>query len=308
MRRLLALLVLAALLAPAAADAAFPGRNGAIVYGAWFEYLVGNSEGGSTFYDGWLVGVFVRPGWEHSLAACVERPESLCRPLHYANPAIAPDGRSVAMDAGEALALVDIRGGDLQMLPRQTDDNDQPAFSPSGGRLAFAGRGADGADLGVWVRSLRRGVARQVAAPGRTPAWSVRGWIAFVRDDGIWRVRPDGSRLRRIARRADAPAWSPDGRRLVFLRREVRRHRAVIRKGGVFVADADGSDVRRLGGKAAAGPVTDVAWSPDGRRLVIAGDDALTMTDLQGRQVRAHHPFYGDGSLTTISVDWQPIS
>jgi Tol biopolymer transport system component len=48
-------------------------------------------------------------------------------------------------------------------------------------------------------------------------------------------MRPDGSGLRRVTHnRAYTPAWSPDGNNIVFS------------APGLFIMDADGSDLRAL--------------------------------------------------------------
>ena len=89
------------------------------------------------------------------------------------------------------------------------------------------------------------------------PVWS-RDWrrVAFVRERGVWRthrgwvqrysdiyvMNADGSGRRRLTRSPQNdgdPVWSPDGRRLAFVR--VRGGRSDI-----YVVDADGSGLRRL--------------------------------------------------------------
>jgi dipeptidyl aminopeptidase/acylaminoacyl peptidase len=59
--------------------------------------------------------------------------------------------------------------------------------------------------------------------PVSDPQWSPDGRrLAFTRDDEIWIVEADGSRLTRVVAKPAGgpdPRWSPDGRRLAFLSR-----------------------------------------------------------------------------------------
>jgi dipeptidyl aminopeptidase/acylaminoacyl peptidase/CubicO group peptidase (beta-lactamase class C family) len=102
-----------------------------------------------------------------------------------------------------------------------------PAVSPDGSRVAYV------------LRTLDAGSDRTV--------------------EQLWLVAADGGTSRRLTAGPEdtAPAWSPDGRRLAFLR-----------AGQVALLDADGGEPEQL---------TDLAlgagaprWSPDGRRLAFA--------------------------------------
>jgi dipeptidyl aminopeptidase/acylaminoacyl peptidase len=136
-------------------------------------------------------------------------------------------------------------------------------------RAAGAGIGSNGHSYvnSLWVVAAAGGQPRRLTGcPTCTDVeatWSPNGQLLlFTRTRGrterLYTVRPDGSHLTEIADGAD-PQWSPDGRRIAFDSR---------RRGGIVVANADGSDARLLfAEKGATGPGVP-SWSPDGRKLL----------------------------------------
>jgi Tol biopolymer transport system component len=143
---------------------------------------------------------------------------------------------------------------------------------------------------------------------GDFPDWSTRGWIAFVRRRAVYRVRPDGTGLKLLARRSVGPAWSPDGRTLAvsYLGVWDRAGRS-IRRGGVLLMDASGRH-RRLVHPVGVGDPGPIAWSPNGRRLLILPYDLLTI-DLRGRVIRNHDEGEATGAEyghQTYGIDWRP--
>jgi TolB protein len=125
-------------------------------------------------------------------------------------------------------------------LPPKCSDISYPAISPDGKRIAF-------------VRAFGR-----------------------IRNDqiehvGIYVMRIDGSHVRRVTlprtRTAEDgdPQWSPDGRRIVFVRHNFSAKPA----GGqaIFTVNTDGTGLRRVTPwKLRAGDGPD--WSPDGSRIL----------------------------------------
>jgi hypothetical protein len=90
-------------------------------------------------------------------------------------------------------------------------------------------------------------------------------------------VRTTGRTIR-IAARAQAPAWSPDGRRVAYI---------AGGRGGqteVYVVDADGTHQ----GRVTRSPASEVAvdWSPDGKRLVVERRGRLYIIGADGRHER----------------------
>jgi len=132
----------------------------------------------------------------------------------------------------------------------------------------------------LFVLSFRPGAtATQITASEKAvsdPAWSPDGRrLAFVRDEEIWVVEADGSRLTRVVAKPGGgrePRWSPNGHRLAFVSR---------RRGWSQVWLIDAPVPRR--GRPAREPRTpepsvltpagiDIdafRWSPDGERMAV---------------------------------------
>ena len=125
----------------------------------------------------------------------------------------------------------------------------------------------------------------QLTASGKPisdPQWSPDGRrLAFVRDEEIWIVEADGSRLTKVVAKPGGgrdPQWSPDGRRLAFLSRrrgwsQVWLIDAPVPRRGrpqreprppqATALTASGIDVERM------------AWSPDGSRVAVMAQPSL---------------------------------
>jgi dipeptidyl aminopeptidase/acylaminoacyl peptidase len=78
----------------------------------------------------------------------------------------------------------------------------------------------------LFTMSLRGGVSTQLTASEKAisdPQWSPDGRrLAYLRDDELWVVEADGSRATKVVAKpggARHPRWSPDGHRLGFLSR-----------------------------------------------------------------------------------------
>jgi tricorn protease-like protein len=101
-----------------------------------------------------------------------------------------------------------------------------------------------------------------------TVAWYPQGWSTL--DGDIYVANVDGSALRRLTTAPeldDQPAWSPDGRRIVFRSRRAGDW-------DIWIMNADGSGQMNLMDNQlpARGTEQTPAWSPDGARIVYASD------------------------------------
>ena len=130
--------------------------------------------------------------------------------------------------------------------------------------------------MAVTAVALLCAPAAQATFPGEN------GRLAFssYRDGkaGIWTMKPDGTDPQLlVAGWASSPAWAPHGQQVAF-----------IMQGRAAIVDADGSDLFYLT-PAGSHWVNDVAWAPDGLKLVFS---------------RSDYTGYGGGSdLFTVNVD-----
>ena len=109
-------------------------------------------------------------------------------------------------------------------------------------------------------------------APLPPPGAESSGQLAFVRDGQIHVIDSDGTGLVRLTDGPNdgPPAWSPDGRRIAFVRDKTLDGQRASSGAEVYLADADGSHVvlRAVGFQSPA-------WSPDGRRLAVTQRDCI---------------------------------
>ena len=156
-----------------------------------------------------------------------------------------------------------------------------PGFSPNGKHLAYSAKGADARDsFHVWVRALPTGAARQL-------------------------TQGEGNDI--------CPAWSPDGGSLAFLRfTEDQAQYWVIPSGENGGGGAEHKVVEFLapedtGGDGAA-PRAAVAWTRDGKSLVLVGwrpdqPPAIFMVSAGGGTARQiTHPAAGSTGDSTPAV------
>jgi Tol biopolymer transport system component len=164
-----------------------------------------------------------------------------------------------------------------------------PAVSPDGRSIAFI-RVATPDEAIMLVGSDGRGLRALVHVWASGPAWSPDGkWLVYEAGGDIWRLEVATGAIERVTSDGPGnwqPSWSPDGKLIAYARFE-----GCWRCTDVWVINADGTGKRKLASQGRR-PV----FSPDGTRVAISGGAVLAV-DLKGE---AAVP--GSGSYVT----WSP--
>jgi Tol biopolymer transport system component len=170
-------------------------------------------------------------------------------------------------------------GDNKTVLTNNGVDDDYPAFSPNGRKIAFTRARAN---TDIFTMSANGTDKKRVTRSERSesdPAWSPNGTkIAFVRagngNKDIYVMNKDGTGLTRLTTspRSDTdPAWSPDGTRIAF-RRGIAGPKIYVMKAA---RESETNIPQRLtttSGRAISEWYP--AWSPDGSRIAFTSTQA----------------------------------
>jgi TolB protein len=226
-------------------------------------------------------------------------------------PAWSPDGSQIAFSSWHQtfqvanIYVMDMDGSNLRQLTHLDTDYDfSPAWSPDGQQIAFVGYRGRRSDLSVMdasgenVRPLT-----DTDIPKGTPTWSSDGntlaFTAYHEQGGnsIYLVEGDGSHERPlIPGNYFAPAWSPDGAYIAFMRGD--------RQAQIFVMETGSGTIQAF---TIPGNLDSLTWLPDSQRIAFVSDyasgtpEVFVLDIATGDQSRL--PFGGYGGYVP---QWRP--
>jgi TolB protein len=251
-------------------------------------------------------------------------------------PVWAPDGSRIAFDSDREDPSLDqdpvvndiftmaADGTDVRKVTASDELATDPAYSPDGRLIAFAG-GSDGdpASAGIYtinasdgsgrtrVTTVPEGISRDLA-----PRFSPDGSrLVFTResnssDNALFVVGADGSNLAQLPTtdmNAGDAAWSADGTKLVF-----EADSPGFPYGSVWTINADGSGLTNLlpnpSSPGATDGYSDPVYSPDGAQILLAhglyesgnSTEGLAIVSADGTGLH----YVGDGKGGEQQPDW----
>jgi Tol biopolymer transport system component len=324
----LALVLVVAAILGDRADAAWPGRDGEIVF-------LGVRKGELPYESGYLTtGLRIfEPGVPGSTRVLTLDPSD-------ADPQVSPDGRTVVFsrviasglpfphETVRAIFAIGIDGSGLRQLTGggpEGESDVEPAFYPSGNSIVFdrasgtTGEGdlysvgADGSGLRRLTSGPTRAQGPAVSPSGRQIAFACGPADGNARIEDVCSIRPDGSHRRVLTRKLKQgaepfdPDFSPSGRQIAF----------TLGPGtaaDVFTMRANGSRLGALTNRSPSGRRTfprrfgyaSPAYAPGGGSLVALarGGAGPHLVRIELRDPRHPKPLLG-GTLASSPV-WIP--
>lgn len=183
-------------------------------------------------------------------------------------PAISPDGTEIAYSWAKLIGMscagcpsqirvANSDGTGMRMLTNPSDAFDvSPTWSPDGQTILFSESNPNNSGE-LYTVPAAGGAVHDLGLAGKDPTWGPTR-IAY-QQGGVWTANPDGTDPVQVAKNAELPAWSSDGR-LAYIQGSSGGPTLVVGTATVQLPFAS---------------VSSLAWSPDGSSFVITASKIL---------------------------------
>jgi Tol biopolymer transport system component len=227
----------------------------------------------------------------------------------YSSPSWSADGRSVAFNVGgwqdeprPSIGIADIASHCWKVWPRGRDAYTEPSLSNDASKVAY-NVGPNGSTLAADLRGEMADADGRHAQrlPGRltSAAWAPddSGRFAYSDLEGLKVLdRSGATTLLHEVTDAEFAAWSPDASRLAY---------SVSTNAGVWVAQADGSDRRKL--VEGIAEIFFMSWSPDGKEIAYERHGGVWIVSANGGDPRQIPGAAGVAGWPRWALDGQSI-
>ena len=218
---------------------------------------------------------------------------------------VSKDGR-LAIDLRGEIWVVPSGGGDARQLTQGLKTVQHPRWSPDGEQLVY--EATSNGRRGIWLYNIGNGEMRSISANSNFdlhPAWHPDGERVIYASDkygtgiDLWEIDlPTGLRWRVSDRPGDetAPAWSSDGRDLVYVYRQGEQWSLILRR------HAQPEEVLLTSPEMIAAP----SWRPDSSLITFfrstAGRISIDMIILS--RPRLIRSYAADENFVVSPVSW----
>ncbi|KAF0220580.1 MAG: peptidase S9 prolyl oligopeptidase active site domain-containing [Geobacteraceae bacterium] len=219
------------------------------------------------------------------------------RPRHVTRAHYKLDGAGYTLDRRIRLFVAPCDGGEVTQITAGDGNDNTPAWSPDGGRIAFNRMRTGRADFllsDIWLLDLDSGKERRITENiGRavSPSWSPDGTaVACYGTDEqepglgdphnrVWIISPNGGEPRRLTAEYDrsvflllfpqvtpGPVWSPTGDTVTFIASDAGRTpvvRVSLADGAVLPVVTGARQIMSMSAQAEADRIAFIATRPD---------------------------------------------